>query len=78
LDLRGVVTALPTAEPIMGILAPANDDETLAVKMDELRAEGNIVVQALADIESNFEELNCNRKLTHYNSGWHVVSIDKD
>lgn len=78
LDLRGVVTALPPAKPVMAILAPANDDETLTVKMEELRAEGHIVVQALADIESNYEELNCDRKLAHYNSGWHVISIDKD
>jgi ATP phosphoribosyltransferase regulatory subunit len=78
LDLRGVVTALPPAKPVMAILAPANDDETLTVKMEELRAEGHIVVQALADLESNYEELNCDRKLAHYNSGWHVIGIDKD
>lgn len=78
LDLRGVVTALPPAKPVMAILAPANDDETLTVKIDALRAEGHIVVQALADIESNYEELNCDRTLAHYNSGWHVVGIDKD
>jgi ATP phosphoribosyltransferase regulatory subunit len=76
LDLRGVITALPTAQPVMAILAPVNDDETLAVKIEELRAEGHVVVQALADVESNCEELNCDRKLAHYNSGWHVVSID--
>jgi len=78
LDLRGVVTALPPAKPVMAILAPANDDEALTVKIDALRAEGHIVVQALADIESNYEELNCDRTLAHCNSGWHVVGIDKD
>lgn len=78
LDLRGVVTALPPAKPVMAILAPANEDETLTVKIDALRTEGHIVVQALADLESDYEELNCDRTLAHYNSGWHVVSIDKD
>src|SRR5450830_90903 len=78
LDLRGVVTALPPAKPVMAILAPANDDEALTVKIYALRAEGHIVVQALADIESNYEELNCDRTLAHCNSGWHVVGIDKD
>ena len=78
LDLRGVVTALPPAKPEMGILAPASDDLTLTVKIDALRAEGNIVVQSLTGTEPNHEELNCDRKLVHYNSGWHVMRIEKE
>lgn len=77
LDLRGVVTALQPAKPTMAIFAPANDDATLSVKIDSLRAEGQIVVQELSGFESNLDELNCDRKLVHYKSGWHVVAIDK-
>ena len=77
LDLRGLVTAMPTAKPTMAIFAPANDDQTLSAKIDSLRAEGHIVIQELAGFESSLEELNCDRKLAHYNSGWHVVAIDK-
>jgi ATP phosphoribosyltransferase regulatory subunit len=77
LDLRGVVTALQPAKPNMAIFAPANDDATLSVKIDSLRADGQIVVQELSGFESNLDELNCDRKLVHYNSGWHVVAIDK-
>lgn len=77
LDLRGVVTALSPAKPTMAIFAPANDDASLSVKIDSLRAEGQIVIQELSGFESNLDELNCNRKLVHYNSGWHVVAIDK-
>ena len=77
LDLRGVVTALLPAQPEMAILAPASDDVTLAVKIDALRAEGHVVIQALTGIEPDHEELNCDRKLLHYNSGWHVMSIDE-
>ena len=77
LDLRGVVTALQPAKPIMTIFAPANDDASLSVKIDGLRAEGQVVVQELSGFESNLDELNCDRKLVHYNSGWHVVAIDK-
>ena len=77
LDLRGVVTALATAVPSMAIFAPANDDASLSVKIDSLRAEGHIVIQELAGFESNLAELNCDRKLEHYNSGWHVVAINK-
>jgi len=77
LDLRGVATALQPAKPTMAIFAPANEDATLSVKIDGLRAEGQIVIQELSGFESNLDELNCDRKLVHYNSGWHVVAIDK-
>ena len=77
LDLRGVVTALQPAKPNMAIFAPANDDATLSVKIDSLRADGQIVIQELSGFESNLDELNCDRKLVHYNSGWHVVAIEK-
>ena len=77
LDLRGLVTAMSPAKSAMAIFAPANDDQTLSAKIDSLRAEGHIVIQELAEFESNLEELNCDRKLAHYNSGWHVVAIDK-
>jgi ATP phosphoribosyltransferase regulatory subunit len=77
LDLRGVVTALAPAKPTMAIFAPANDDVSLSVKIDSLRAEGLIVIQELPGFKSNLDELNCDKKLEHYNSGWHVVAINK-
>jgi ATP phosphoribosyltransferase regulatory subunit len=77
LDLRGVVTALSPAQSEMAIFAPAQNDSTLAAKIDALRAEGHVVIQELPGIESDFSELNCNKKLEHYNSGWHVVDIAK-
>lgn len=77
LDLRGVVTALPTAQVEMAIFAPAVTDSALTAKIDALRAEGHVVVQELPGMESNLAELNCNKKLEHYNSGWHVVDITK-
>jgi ATP phosphoribosyltransferase regulatory subunit len=77
LDLRGVVTALPPAKPTMAIFAPANDGEALSAKIDQLRAEGHVVVQELPECSSNLEELNCDRKLVQYKSGWHMVAIDK-
>lgn len=77
LDLRGVVTALPPAQTETAIFAPAGDDVSLAAKIDALRAEGHVVVQELPGISSDFAELNCRKKLEHYNSGWHVVDIVK-
>lgn len=77
LDLRGVVTALPPAKPVLAIYAPADEDVTLGEKIEALRAEGQVVIQALKGLEENTAELNCNRKLVHYKSGWHVVDIEK-
>jgi ATP phosphoribosyltransferase regulatory subunit len=77
LDLRGVVTALPPATPVKAIFAPADACEALSAKIDALRTEGQVVVQALAGVEENTDELNCDRKLAHYKSGWHVVDIEK-
>ncbi len=77
LDLRGVVTALAPAQSEMAIFAPAQNDSTLTAKIAALRAEGHVVIQELAGVESDFSELNCNKKLEHYNSGWHVVDIAK-
>ncbi|MDP3678529.1 MAG: ATP phosphoribosyltransferase regulatory subunit, partial [Methylotenera sp.] len=68
-------TALPPAQSTTAIFAPASDDKTLTTKIEALRAEGYIVVQELAGVESDMAELNCNKKLEHYNSGWHVVDI---
>lgn len=81
LDLRGIVTALLPATQSTAIFAPASAenssgcDTSLEAKIAALRAEGQIVVQALANSKNDFAELNCDRKLEHYNSGWHVVAI---
>jgi ATP phosphoribosyltransferase regulatory subunit len=77
LDLRGVVSALPPAKSDMAIYAPASDDGALANKIESLRSEGHVVIEALAGADVDLAELNCNRKLEHYNSGWHVVDVVK-
>jgi ATP phosphoribosyltransferase regulatory subunit len=77
LDLRGVVTALSPAQSEMAIFAPAQNDSSLVDKIAALRAEGYVVIQELPGVTSDFAELNCNKKLEHYNSGWHVVDIAK-
>lgn len=77
LDLRGVATALPPAKSATAIFAPATNDKALTSKIEALRAEGYVVVQELAGAKSDLVELNCNKQLEHYNSGWHVVDIAK-
>ena len=75
LDLRGVVTALSAATLAKGILAPVSDDVALQVKIETLRAEGQIVIQALPNDETNLEELNCDQTLKQTNGEWQVVSL---
>ncbi len=81
LDLRGLVTALPPAQAAFAILAPANNSQstenktTLEQKIAALRNEGEIVIQEFEGIKSNPTEFNCNKKLAHFASGWHVVDI---
>ncbi|MFT7228438.1 MAG: ATP phosphoribosyltransferase regulatory subunit [Methylophilaceae bacterium] len=75
LDLRGVVTALSAPALAKGILAPVSDDVALQVKIDTLRAEGQIVIQALPNDETNLEELNCDQTLKQTNGEWQVMSL---
>jgi len=75
LDLRGVVTALQPAVAEQAIFAPALADATLTAKIESLRQQGHVVIQELPGVQSDMSELNCTKKLEHYNSGWHVVDI---
>ncbi len=76
LDLRGVVLALPPALLTKAIFAPSGEQPDLIAKIEALRSEGQVVIQELSGHEVYRNELNCDRKLEHYNSGWHVVSIN--
>jgi len=81
LDLRGIVTALPPAKAAFAILAPATNVQTaenkisLLQKISALRNDGEIVIQEIEGMPSNPNELNCNKKLAHFSSGWHVVDL---
>ncbi len=77
LDLRGVVTALPPAKNSLAIFAPAGNSPSLVAKITALREDGHIVIQALTEADADFSLANCDRKLEQYNSGWHVVAVDK-
>ncbi|MEE9331465.1 MAG: ATP phosphoribosyltransferase regulatory subunit [Methylophilaceae bacterium] len=77
LDLRGVVTALDSAVITKGILAPVSDDTDLQEKIEALRKEGQIVIQALPNDQTSYEELNCDQELKHQNGEWQVVALAK-
>ena len=75
LDLRGVVTALPPAESKPAIIAPNVKDAALYSKIDELRANGEVVIQELPGHEAHRTELNCDRQLVKRDNGWQVVAL---
>ena len=74
LDLRGIVTALAPASLPRTILAPEGSDRELLNKIEALRSEGQVVIQALPNAKAQ-DELNCDRKLMQKNSQWQVESL---
>ncbi len=75
LDLRGVVTALTAAHLPKTILAPEGNDKALLTKIDTLRAEGLVVIQALPNQQINAVELNCDTALVLRDNEWRIEAI---
>ena len=80
LDLRGVVTSLPSASLPKAILAPAGvgnnyDDYALDTAIGMLRVDGHIVVQMLPNVALNADELNCDRELVLQNGAWQIQPL---
>jgi ATP phosphoribosyltransferase regulatory subunit len=75
LDLRGAVLALSPAQSAKAILAPEGNDMQLISAIDLLRASGQIVIQALPNMRSQIDELNCDRTLELQHGEWCVTPI---
>ena len=79
LDLRGVVTALAPANLPKAILAPQGNDKALLSEIEVLRAEGLVVIQALPDNQSNWQnnanELNCDSQLVLRDGQWLIEKL---
>ena len=75
LDLRGVVTALAPASLPKTILAPEGNDKALLSKIEALRAEGLVVIQALPKTPINATELNCDSVLVLRDSNWLIEPL---
>lgn len=75
LDLRGALQALGPATLNKGILAPASNDVELATVVETLRAQGQVVVEALPDALLDYSELACDRTLEKVDGRWQVVAI---
>lgn len=75
MDLRGAVTALTPALSSKAILAPAGEDKALLSAIEKLRADGQIVIQALPNSTSDIVELNCDKQLIYINNQWQIESF---
>jgi ATP phosphoribosyltransferase regulatory subunit len=70
MDLRAIARLTANEKPANAILAPyAAKDRTLAARIAELRAEGNIVIELLPG-ETLSEGLSCDRRLAQENGHW--------
>ena len=75
LDLRGVVSALAPASLPKSILAPEGNGKGLLNKIDALRAEGLVVIQALPNSQTNVSELNCDTQLVARDGQWLIETL---
>jgi ATP phosphoribosyltransferase regulatory subunit len=75
LDLRGVVSALAPASLPKSILAPEGNDKSLLNKIEALRAEGLVVIQALPNSQTNVSELNCDTQLVSRDGQWLIETL---
>ena len=75
LDLRGVVSALAPASLPKSILAPEGNDKSLLNKIEALRAEGLVVIQALPNSQTNVSELNCDTQLVARDGQWLIETL---
>jgi ATP phosphoribosyltransferase regulatory subunit len=75
LDLRGIVSALKPASLPKVILAPEGNDKDLLVKIETLRTDGLLVIQALPNCEVNVTELNCDSVLVQRDGEWLIETL---
>lgn len=75
LDLRGALQALGPAKVEMGILSPAVEDAELTARVASLRAQGEIVVEALPGVPVHPDEIACDRTLQRVDGHWQVVAL---
>jgi len=77
-DLRTLMHfATNNSQPIFGIYAPADQDESLQARIAELRQSGERVVQELPGQTGDAVVMACNRKLEKQNGRWEITAINQ-
>ena len=75
MDLRQLLALLPKVAMSRGILAPHENDPSLAQSIERLRSEGHAVVVDLLGNAGLRNELNCDRELVRKGADWVVVDL---
>ena len=75
MDLRRLHGLLEHQPQPMGILAPHRDDPALHERIDQLRAQGHVVIIDFLGAAELRTELNCDSELILRDGEWHVVKM---
>lgn len=75
LDLRMLAAGLPPAEPAKAVRAPWGCDPALSAALQQLRAQGTIVVQVLPGQKQSLDEFVFDRELVLEGDQWKVRAI---
>lgn len=75
MDLRELARLMPGAARRAAVRAPWSTDATLRAKVAELRAAGEIVIQALPGHENDHDEFDCDRVLVNENGNWILKTL---
>lgn len=75
LDLRMLAAGLPPAEPAKAVRAPWGCDPALSAALQQLRAQGTIVVQVLPGQQQSLDEFVFDRELVLEGDQWKVRAI---
>jgi len=76
-DMRALMDYAPKKEPVKGIFAPSDDDESLANTIKELRGRGERVVVALPGQSGDANAMNCDRILENIKGKWSVSKLSE-
>jgi ATP phosphoribosyltransferase regulatory subunit len=75
LDLRELARLMPMAERKDAILAPWSQNNALRIKISELRASGEVVIQNLPGHENIQDEFDCNRAVVFEDGQWILKNV---
>ena len=75
MDLRELARLMPGAERKRAIRAPWGMEHGLREKIAELRATGEVVIQALPGHENDQDEFDCDRMVAYEDGNWTVKKL---
>ncbi|MEI2416132.1 ATP phosphoribosyltransferase regulatory subunit [Orrella sp. JC864] len=75
MDLRKLAAGLPPAEPSRAVRAPWGREPALVLAVQQLRAGGEVVVQALPGHEQDQDEFVCDRELVLQDGVWTLRAL---